>query len=362
MGVKIGDIFGRLTVTSEEILRVGPLNSRARQCSCSCGKGAIVKEYNLTIGKSKSCGCGRGSKVTKSTADFVGELKEIYGDRYDFSSVVYSGSQVTVEATCKVHGAFKQTPSSFLAGSSCQQCGWDKAGAGHVISFDEFIAAAKEKHGDKFNYDKCSYVGSTTPMVFTCNTHGLFTQLPQMHIKSTNPCPKCRGKIVDTEDFLSLASTVHAGKDYDYSKVLYKKSKQKVEIVCPTHGSFMQTPHNHVIGKHGCYMCSDYGFKKNIPATLYVLSNGAIIKVGITNRSTSTRVKQINKSSGKQFTLAGTFKFALGSGAYAAEGKILGKLSTMFRGVEDKFDGFSECFYCDDVSTVLEIVEGVVSE
>ena len=45
------------------------------------------------------------------------------------------------------------------------------------------------------------------------------------------------------------------GNKYNYSKVVYNKSNQKVEIICPKHGSFFQTPNNHKNGQ-GCIICS----------------------------------------------------------------------------------------------------------
>jgi len=44
------------------------------------------------------------------------------------------------------------------------------------------------------------------------------------------------------------------GEKYDYSKINYKKSSIKVEIVCSLHGSFWMTPNNHLSGK-GCPKC-----------------------------------------------------------------------------------------------------------
>ena len=56
-----------------------------------------------------------------------------------------------------------------------------------------------------------------------------------------------------TEDFIRKAKKKH-GDTYDYSKVIYIKSSQKVTIVCPKHGDFLQTPNNHLRGK-GCKRC-----------------------------------------------------------------------------------------------------------
>lgn len=58
-----------------------------------------------------------------------------------------------------------------------------------------------------------------------------------------------------TKDFINKAVSIHGDK-YDYSHVCYINSNTKVEIICPIHGSFWQTPNMHIGMKHqGCPMC-----------------------------------------------------------------------------------------------------------
>ena len=53
--------------------------------------------------------------------------------------------------------------------------------------------------------------------------------------------------------FIEKAKQIHNDK-YDYSKVNYVNSRTKVCIICPEHGEFWQTPHNHLKG-YGCTKC-----------------------------------------------------------------------------------------------------------
>ena len=53
--------------------------------------------------------------------------------------------------------------------------------------------------------------------------------------------------------FIEKAKQIHNDK-YDYSKVNYVNSRTKVCIICPEHGEFWQTPHNHLKG-YGCAEC-----------------------------------------------------------------------------------------------------------
>ena len=45
---------------------------------------------------------------------------------------------------------------------------------------------------------------------------------------------------------------------YNYSKTFYKKSREKVIIICPIHGEFEQTPEKHLLNLKGCPNCPEH--------------------------------------------------------------------------------------------------------
>lgn len=55
------------------------------------------------------------------------------------------------------------------------------------------------------------------------------------------------------KDLITRFRAIHGDK-YDYSRVEYRRMIDKVEIICPIHGSFFQEPHNHLKG-YGCKLC-----------------------------------------------------------------------------------------------------------
>lgn len=61
-------------------------------------------------------------------------------------------------------------------------------------------------------------------------------------------------KKITTEDIILRSKQTHGDK-YEYNLISYYKMKDKVEIVCPIHGSFWQTPDHHIRGT-GCPDCS----------------------------------------------------------------------------------------------------------
>ena len=124
---------------------------------------------------------------------------------------------------------------------------------------EEFIAKAKEIHGDKYDYTKAVYITSKTKMTLICPIHGEFEQRPYDHLSGKH-CQKCShidktiSRSLTTEQFIVKAKLVHKDK-YDYSKVNYVKNNIRVCITCPEHGDFWQQPNNHFQGK-GCQKCA----------------------------------------------------------------------------------------------------------
>lgn len=57
-----------------------------------------------------------------------------------------------------------------------------------------------------------------------------------------------KDNIVSQERFLEKCSEAH-GDRYNYSKAIYKGSSKKVEIICMDHGSFYQRPNDHYTGQ-----------------------------------------------------------------------------------------------------------------
>lgn len=54
--------------------------------------------------------------------------------------------------------------------------------------------------------------------------------------------------------FTEKASKIH-NNYYNYSKTTFVRSNIKIEIICPKHRSFMQSPSEHLKGK-GCKKCN----------------------------------------------------------------------------------------------------------
>jgi Protein of unknown function (DUF723). len=195
-----------------------------------------------------------------TTEEFIAKARAVHGDRYDYSRVDYVDSVTPVRIVCPEHGEFKQRPAMHLSGSGCPGCANEKVRKALSDTRESFIEKARKVHGNKYDYSLVDYAGSDRKVTIICPIHGAFQQTPHGHI-SGQECPAC-GRIKCDESrkkglqfFLDQAHAVHGDK-YDYFKVDLKTRREKVTIICPIHGEFEQTPHNHTVQKQGCPKCA----------------------------------------------------------------------------------------------------------
>lgn len=118
----------------------------------------------------------------------------------------------------------------------------------------KFINKSVKKHSNRYDYSKVDYINSRTKVCIICPEHGEFWQEPAAHVRGYG-CPKCSNHFVDTNKFIAKAKKIHGDK-YDYSQVNYKKSKDKIKIICKEHGLFEIAPNDHLKGG-GCVQCSN---------------------------------------------------------------------------------------------------------
>jgi hypothetical protein len=192
-----------------------------------------------------------------SINEFIEKSILVHGNKYDYSSVHYINAHTKVIIACQKHGEFIQTPSHHLHGQGCKDC--YVRGQKLIYSTDQFVYKAKQLYGTIFDYSKVIYVKSTIKVEIICSKHGSFWQIPSFHLQG-HGCIACRSEINSSkftktlDQFISDAKDIH-GNRYDYSKAFYIVDAVKLQIICQVHGSFWQSPTNHLYGK-GCPSCS----------------------------------------------------------------------------------------------------------
>lgn len=182
---------------------------------------------------------------------FIEKARQVHGDRYDYSQTTVTPGVRLITVICKNHGKFSQDKYSHLYGFNCPKCNIKNKS----FSMKEFIEKARQVHGDRYDYSKVDYVNYKSNVIIICKDHGEFTQTPRGHYNG-NGCPKCNPTLPrTTEQFIEKAKEIHGDK-YDYSKVEYTNSFNKIVIICPVHGEFKQDPYVH-LRKSGCRICGN---------------------------------------------------------------------------------------------------------
>lgn len=121
------------------------------------------------------------------------------------------------------------------------------------ITKDVFIQRCKKIHNEKYEYTKIIFNKMSDIIEILCKKHGYYTQRARDHLNG-NGCYKCIGKIRTTSDFIEKANIIHK-KLYSYDETIYKSARSKIIITCKIHGNFIQSPNDHLNG-NGCQKCS----------------------------------------------------------------------------------------------------------
>jgi len=131
-------------------------------------------------------------------------------------------------------------------------------------SLESFVEKASVHHGMFYSYPNDA-LSVREYVKIICPHHGLFSQKRYTHL-SGGGCRKCgidRRKLKNLLPVNMVLTKFHQvhGDRYDYSRMVYFGVGNKIEIICPVHGSFWQTPDGHVANS-GCQRCSRWGASK----------------------------------------------------------------------------------------------------
>lgn len=216
----------------------------------------------------------------RSTKEAIELAQKIHGNKYDYSKTEYISNHTKICIVCHEkdingieHGEFWQ---KFSKHYNSQQ-GCPKCSHSFPKNTEVFIKLAKLIFGNIYDYSKSIYINLKIKICIICPIHGEFWKLPNNHIKNKQGCPKCaleicrQNRLYTKEIFINLANKVHDN-FYIYDKVIYKCSNQKVEIICPVHGSFWQAANDHLQGR-SCPKCSGLISKSEIKIENWLLKN-----------------------------------------------------------------------------------------
>ncbi len=318
---------------------------------------------------------GRGCRACgferMTTEDFIRKSKKVHGDNYDYSKSEFITSHTKTPVICRVHGVFHVSPNSHQRGTGCATCAKIKRGKkASSKAADDFLEKAKSVHGEAIDFSKVIYTAAKEKAIFICPTHGEWEARPD-NILHGKGCPGCgRQKIVEAnkqqslqaaKEFPSKASKVHQNK-YDYSQSKYISVHEIIEIICPEHGVFWQSPANHLSGGNGCPDCSIFGYRTSKPGWLYLQTlNDEFIKIGITNHTPERRMKEHKKNSILEHKVVGKWHFDDGNIPLSIETKIKRSFECGVISPDVMEDGHSETMYISELPNVLAMIRHMLN-
>ena len=167
-------------------------------------------------------GCAKCSKNYKyTTEEFIKKLKEVHGNKYDYSLVNYKNSETNIIIICKKHGEFKQSAWHHLNGSNCPECSNVKK---HTT--ESFIKKSKKVHNGKYNYSLVKYMNNYTKVKIICPKHGEFEQIPKHHLNGVG-CKSCNESKGE-----KIISKLLTEKNITYEREkTFKKCKSKLKLL-----------------------------------------------------------------------------------------------------------------------------------
>lgn len=185
-------------------------------------------------------------KVT--TDDFIKQAKQIHGEKYNYEKTIYVKAKEFLIITCPIHGDFSQRARAHTTNKSgCPSCGAIRAN----WSKEKFVEEILNRCG-VVPYTVIGDYTGTENKILTQNKFGICSSVANNLLKGV--IPGIESAMDKNEYWINQAIEIH--KDlYDYSKVNYINSEEKVKIICKIHGMFLQTPRVHIQGS-GCQKCA----------------------------------------------------------------------------------------------------------
>lgn len=244
---------------------------------------------------------------------------------------------------------------------------------------DYFLFKLRDKFQDIDNYcdfSKFNYIKSLEYVTITCKKHGDIKTKPNWLMNTGMNCIECcneekKKPLLTTDQYVANVKKKH-GDRYDYSRTIFKGSREIVTVDCRDHGSFDIIAYYHHNG-NGCPKCglisggygkSDYVKvcgNRSSNVYLFKISNDLELfyKIGI-SINPKARASDIVSSSGYSYDIEilHSQEYSYSGDAWDVEKILHGEFTEDSYKPLIKFDGDTECFKLNpsDVVKILELL------
>lgn len=192
--------------------------------------GEFVQSIYHHINEKQSCPKCRYVKSAaskrRSLEDIIKIANKIHENKYDYSLITeYKNDRTKYPIRCKKHDIiFSQTMNNHLIfKEGCPICAKEQNAENRKYTNEEWIAKAREIHGDKYEY-KEEYKGSRIPIEIICPIHGAFRQFPSNHLFGQG-CPICKESKLEREmRFILSENNIKFISQHTFDWLIYKRN------------------------------------------------------------------------------------------------------------------------------------------
>jgi hypothetical protein len=265
----------------------------------TCDKGHDFKTTPTSILKTVY-GCPacwdakRSSAHSKSIDLLVSQVRSVQGESIRPVGE-YVGNKKKMEWECDKGHRFMATPATILIGSKCQQC------IGRLVNnHEQYIVELERRFAGKVRPLE-RYINSATKISHRCSNGHEFMTSPNYILSSLlGGCAACAGmKKRDNAEYDEKVRAIHDSRVVRIGD--YVNNNTPIKHTCDSLHEWIASPASIISQESGCPICADYGFKLNLPASLYYLrvieksTCDHYFKIGVTNRDVVLQVKQMER-------------------------------------------------------------------
>lgn len=149
--------------------------------------------------RTKRCCAQSTQTVRNNLIDIITKFNKVHGEgTYDYSKFELTIMNNKSIIICPKHGKFSQSATNHILGQGCPECGKEKcAQVCHknnlkkVIPFEKMLIKLNQTHNNRYRYIKPKiFRGYRQKIQIICPDHGIFIQQVQSHLNGQG-CPKC---------------------------------------------------------------------------------------------------------------------------------------------------------------------------
>ena len=226
--------------------------------------GLFYKRPDNVLSQKQGCPNCTSNKIT--TESYIKKAKEIHGDKYDLSLIVYTKMHNTIKVICPEHGGFEPFALNFIDGKGCIECGRKSTTEKRKTPIDEIkkIIDTREIYYECLNIEE--YQNAHTKLTFVCPIHGEFKQT-FINRKDNKRCLKCSR--IEQPKKRKLPKEIvkeRFTKYHDHEPIMetYVNINTKMKFVCEKYGEFWQIPNLQFTQNQSCPKCYSNKAEKEI--------------------------------------------------------------------------------------------------